>query len=223
MVLAYGRNFGEPIAAGVALKILNQSLENRSDFGVSMDLGMSVRLHHGLYLGATAREVLQRELKLIERAETIPMAVVAGLSWQNLAVSSQMRLTLALDAEKHVDRKIKVRAGAEAVLGDVLSFRGGYDRDNLALGTGIKYGRMNIDYAYRLVDYVDDMHHISISFLLGASTTERVRLRELAKLPPEPTEEEKRFSALMATADRYFRRFQLDSARAYFQQALPVQ
>jgi tetratricopeptide (TPR) repeat protein len=223
MVLAYGRNFGEPIAAGVALKILNQSLENRSDFGVSMDLGLSVRLHHGLYLGATAREVLQGELKLIERAETIPMAVIAGLSWQNLALSSQMRLTLALDAEKHLDRDIKVRAGAEAVLGDVLSFRGGYDRDNLALGTGIRYGRMNIDYAYKLVDYVDDVHHISISFFLGTSTTERIRLRELAKLPPEPTEEEKRFSALMATANRFFLRFQLDSARVYFQQALEMQ
>jgi tetratricopeptide (TPR) repeat protein len=67
------------------------------------------------------------------------------------------------------------------------------------------------------------LHHISISFLLGASTTERVRLRELAKLPPEPTEEEKRFNTLMATADRFFRRFQLDSARVYFQQALVMQ
>ena len=223
MVLAYGRNFGEPMAAGVALKILHQSLDNRSDFGVSMDLGLSVRLHHGLYLGATAREVLQYELTLIERAETIPAAVIAGLSWRDLALSSQMRLTLAVDVEKHMDREIKVRAGAEAVFGDVLSLRGGYDRDNLALGTGIKYRRINIDYAYKLVDYVDGLHHISISFLLGASTTERVRLRELAKLPPEPTEEEKRFNALMTTADRFFRRFQLDSARVYFQQALEMQ
>jgi tetratricopeptide (TPR) repeat protein len=70
---------------------------------------------------------------------------------------------------------------------------------------------------------VDDVHHISISFFLGTSTTERIRLRELAKLPPEPTEEEKRFSALMATANRFFLRFQLDSARVYFQQALEMQ
>jgi len=222
MVLAYGRNLGEPLAAGVALKVLNQTLENRSDFGISMDVGLSVRLHHGLYWGVNAREILQHELTLLEKGETIPMALIAGLSWRNLALSSQIRLSLAFDAEKHRDREIKVRAGAEAVFGDVLSLRGGYDRDNLAFGAGIKSRRMNIDYAYKIVDYVDGMHHISVSFLLGASTAERIRLRELAKLPPEPTEEEKRFSVLMATADRHFRRFQLDSARVYFQQALEM-
>ncbi|MCX6835691.1 MAG: PorV/PorQ family protein [candidate division Zixibacteria bacterium] len=223
MVLAYGRNLGEPLAAGLALKVLNQSLENRSDFGISMDLGLSVRLRHGLYWGASVREVLQHELTLLIEAEKIPMALVSGLSWRDLNLSSQVRLSLAFDVEKHADREFKVRAGAEAVLGDVLSLRGGYDRDNLAFGVGFKSRRMNIDYAYKIVDFIDGMHHISISFLLGASTTERIRLRELAKLPPELTEEEKRFNALMATADRYFRRFQLDSARAYFEQALQMQ
>lgn len=223
LVLAYGRNLGEPLATGLALKILNQALENRSDFGISMDVGLSVRLHHGIYWGASVREVLQHELTLLGEAEKIPMALVSGLSLRNLNLSSQVRLSLAFDAEKHADRDFKVRAGAEAVLADVLSLRGGYDRDNLAFGVGIKSHRINFDYAYKIVDYVDGMHHISISFLLGASMTERIRLRELAKLPPEPTEEEKRFNALMATADRYFRRFQLDSARVYFEQALQMQ
>jgi len=223
IVLAYGRNFSERAASGVALKILHQSLENRSDFGLSMDLGMSIRLRRGVAFGATLREFLQHELTLIEESETIPRALVAGLSWRDIALSDRIRLTLALDAEKHKERDIKVRAGAEAVFADALSLRGGYDRENLALGVGFKQRRMSIDYAYKLVDYVDGIHHISVSFLLGKSTTERVRLRELAKLPPEPTEEEKRFSALMATANQYFRRFQLDSARAYFEQALQMQ
>ena len=223
MVLAYGRNFGEATAGGAALKILHQSLENRSDFGVSMDLGFSLRLHRQVYFGATAREITQQKITLIESSETIPMALIAGLSWRNIALSDQMHLALSCDLEKNRDRDLKVRGGGEVGLQNVLFLRAGFDRDQLALGMGIKYHRMSIDYAYRLTDYVDNLHHVSVSFLLGSSTTERVRLRELAKLPPEPSEEEKRFMSLMNTADRFFRRFQLDSAKAYFQQALEMQ
>ena len=223
IVLAYGRNLSEPTAVGVALKILHQSLEVRSDFGLSMDLGISLKLKEQLHFSAVVREVLQHELVLHEESETIPSALVAGLSFRDLALSDQIRLTFALDIEKHKDRDLKIRAGTEAVLSDVLALRGGYDRESLAFGIGIRQRRLSIDYAYKLVDYADGIHHISLSFLLGTSTTERIRLRELAKLPPEPTEEEKRFSALMASADRFFRRFQLDSAKVYFEQALQMQ
>jgi tetratricopeptide (TPR) repeat protein len=51
---------------------------------------------------------------------------------------------------------------------------------------------------------------------------ERIRRRELAMRPPEPTEEEKQYMALLTTANQFFRRFQLDSATVYFQKALEM-
>jgi len=223
MLLAYGRAIGERISAGLALKILHQSLDNKSDFGVGLDLGISARLWDNLFVGAVVHDVVQPEFKLLDRSEKNPMAAVAGLCWKNLPLSEQIHLAFSLDLERLDGRDPKVRAGAEVTLHDVLAVRLGYDRDNLSLGTGVKYRRINIDYAYKLVDYVDGLHHVSVSFLIGPSSAERIRQRELAKLPPEPTEEEKRFAALMDMANRFFRRFQLDSAGVYFRQALEMQ
>jgi tetratricopeptide (TPR) repeat protein len=132
-------------------------------------------------------------------------------------------VALALDLEKQAGRDAKIRTGGEVTLYDVLSLRSGYDREDVSFGVGVKSGRIRADYAYKLVDYTDGIHHVSLSFMLGMSTPERIRLREQAKLPPEPTEEEKRFASLMDTANRYFRRFQLDSASYYFGQALDMQ
>jgi tetratricopeptide (TPR) repeat protein len=223
MLLAYGRHIGERMSAGLAIKILHQSLDNKSDFGVGLDLGFSARLRDNLVVGAVVLDLVQPEFKLLDRPEKNPMAAAAGLCWKDLPLSEQIRLALSLDVERLDGRDLKVRAGTEAVLHDVLAVRLGFDRDNLTLGMGVKYRRINIDYAYKLVDYVDDIHHISVSFLVGPSTAERIRRRELALLPPEPTEEEKRFAALMDTANRFFRRFQLDSAGVYFRQALEMQ
>ncbi|MEW5796408.1 MAG: PorV/PorQ family protein [Candidatus Zixiibacteriota bacterium] len=223
IVLGYGRNLGERLAAGLSLEIFQQSLDNNSDFGTGLDAGINVRLWRNLRLSAVAHEILRHELILVERAEKSPLVIQTGLSWAAFELSDHASVTAAVDLEKQEERNLKTRSGVEVTLHDALALRAGYDRDNFAGGVGLKAGRIKVDYAYKMVDYTDGIHHISLSFLLGKPTDERIRLRELAKLPPEPTEEEKRFAGLMDTANRYFRRFQLDSAAAYFQMALEMQ
>ncbi len=223
VLLSYGRKIIKPVSAGMTLQIFQQSLDSRSDFGMGLDVGLRIRLWKSLNASLVAHDLLQHDLVLLERPEKTNMVVVAGLGLQKLTLSKDLRLALDFDAEKQADREYKARAGGEVTIYDVLSLRGGYDRDNLSLGVGFKSKRIRIDYAYKFVDYTDGMHHISLSFLLGMSTSERIRQRELAKLPPEPTAEEKQFAALMENANRFFRRFQLDSASYYFSQALKMQ
>jgi len=223
LLLAYGRNFSDLLAAGVSLKIIHQSLDSYSDFGVGIDAGLNIKLYRNLHLGAVGRELLQSELKLVTLSEKTPRAASVGLSLHDLALSEPTRLSLNIDLEKNDGRDIQMHAGAEILFHNQFALRVGYDRDELAFGTGLKYGLLKLDYAYKLVDYVQDLHHISVSFLLGKSTAERIRLRELALLPPEPTEEEKQFAALIDHADSFFHRFQLDSARVYFLAALDMQ
>jgi tetratricopeptide (TPR) repeat protein len=222
LMLAYGRNFGDRTAAGVGLKIVHQSLDNYSDFGIGIDAGFTIKLYRSLHVGAVGRELLQPELKLITVSEKTPRSGSAGLSLRDLALSDPVRLALNLDLEKTDGRDIRVHAGAEISFVDQFALRVGYDRDEIAFGAGLKRGRLKLDYAYKLVDQVRDLNHISVSFLLGKSTAERIRLRELALLPPEPTEAEKRYAALMERADYFFHRFQLDSARVYLLDGLDM-
>ena len=223
LMLAYGRNFSDRLAIGMSLKIIHQSLDHYSDFGVGVDAGFNIKLYRNLHLGVVGNELLQSELKLVTLSEKTPRAVSVGLSLHDLALSEPTRVSLNIDLEKNDGRDIQMHAGAEILFHKQFALRVGYDRDELAFGTGIQHGRLKLDYAYKLVDYVRDLHHFSVSFLIGKSTTEMIRLRELALLPPEPTEEEKQFAALTTQANRFFHRFQLDSARVYFLAALDMQ
>ncbi len=220
MLLSYGRNVGRFLSTGISLKIVNQSLDNVSDYGVGLDLGWRIDICHGLALGAIARNLMQPELALDSLSEKTPRSVTGGLSLSQLHLSEHTSFSAGVDLEKHEDRAFKVHAGAELSFLDRYNLRAGYDRDNLTLGVGLRHGRLKVDYAYKLVDYVDNIHHFSLSFFLGKSVSEQIRLRELAKLPPEPSEEEKQFRALMETANSYLRRFELDSAAVYFERAL---
>jgi len=222
-MLSYGRSLGDRFSIGTSLKIVRQSLSGHSDFGIGLDLGFTGKIYRHLSLGVAARDILAPELQLLTSTERTPISVIGGLSLSDLAVSEYVQLTAAIDLEKTQDRGIKIRTGAEMIFHDAFALRLGYDRDNASLGAGLKYRRLNIDYAYKLVDYVSDIHHFSISFLLGKSVQEQIRLRELAALPPEPTEEEKQFAALMEQGNLYLHRFYLDSAAYYFSEALKYQ
>jgi len=222
MLLSYGRNFGSRFAAGVSLKILYQSLAEYSDFGIGADAALTARLVGNLNLGLIARDLMQAEMELREVVERTPRSFMLGLAWRDLAVAERFRVTASCDLEKHSDKDVKLHAGAEATLYDLFLARVGYDRDNVAFGVGLRHGRLSFDYAYKLTDYLADVHHFTVSFKLGISVPERIRRRELAKLPPEPTEEEKRLAQLTDSANYYFRRFQLDSATFYFRRALAM-
>ena len=220
LMIGYGRNLGEPMSVGVTLKIVNQALDEFSDFAIGADIGMRARLTRHISFGAAVRDLIPAKLQLDSTSERTPVSLAGGVSLRDLAISPYVRFTTAFDLEKAEDRDIKLHVGGECLLHDKYAFRVGYDRDDIAFGAGLKQGRLRIDYAYKMVDYVEDIHHFTLSILVGKSVEEQKRLRELAKLPPEPTEEEKRFAALQDTANYYMHRFLLDSAAAYFRMAL---
>jgi tetratricopeptide (TPR) repeat protein len=222
LMMSYGHGLGESARLGTTLKVVNMALDDKSDFSLGLDLGFQAGLYRSLRMGVIARDVLPAELVLDSTGEEMPPSIAGGLFLQDVRLSPQAALTLGCDLEKFEDKACKVHAGAELALYGDYYLRGGWDRDNLALGGGLRHGRLAIDYAYKLVDYVGDLHHFSVSLRLGKSLTERKRLRELALRPPEPTEEEKLFTATMNRANSFLHRVQLDSAAAAFQDALAL-
>jgi tetratricopeptide (TPR) repeat protein len=219
-MLSYGRRLSRAASLGVTVKIVHQALDNRSDFAVGLDAGVTARIYRHLHLGLVAHDLARPELKLEQMKERLPTSVGGGLALRDLSLSPFARATATIEVEKSDDRDALLHTGAELTLHETLALRLGYDRDNLTIGTGLKINRMHFDYAYKLVDWVADIHQVSVSLGVGMSVAEKKRRQELALLPPEPTEEELRLQELLATANRFFHRFQLDSARTYFQMAL---
>ncbi|MEE8577839.1 MAG: PorV/PorQ family protein, partial [candidate division Zixibacteria bacterium] len=182
VLLSYGRAFGPGLSAGLSVKALNQSLSGYSDWAVGADAGMVVGLTSRLDLAVAVRDIIEPTLKLKSSKEEIPRSFAAGLALSDIQLFSNIALNTAVDLVKQADRKLQAHAGAEFLFAEVAAIRSGFDKDNFAFGAGVKIKAIQIDYAYRLMDYVDDSHRFSVTFSLGQGRGERFSGEQ--RIPP---------------------------------------
>jgi len=223
-LLGYGRKFGRHVSWGGTLKIVNQSLDDQSDYGLGADFGLRAQLYRGFTVGVALRNVAPPELTLDSSSDKMPFVAVAGLGIQRIHISQFMTAGLAVDLEKAGDRPYAVHSGLELLLGRTLALRTGYDRDNFSFGAGLSTGRLKFDYAYKILDYIENSHRFSLSLLLGPSVSVQLerREREAQQRSTQMFEDERKrqFEAYREKADKYYRNLRLDSALTYYQRAL---
>ncbi|MBN1213256.1 MAG: PorV/PorQ family protein [candidate division Zixibacteria bacterium] len=224
-ILAYGHRLFKGLSIGASLKVVNQSLDDNSVYGVGADIALDWRLYKHLSLGFIARDIIPAQLELKGYTETTPNSFTGGLAVRDIDFIGQTRLTASLDLEKHEQRDVKIHVGARLAFYDSYILRAGYDRDNLSFGAGLKLHRFKFDYAYKVMDYIEDSHNFSLAVLIGSSTAERME-KKRRLYAPEPVKEvvvderQREFMRLKTKADYFFRQFQLDSALTYYHQSL---
>ncbi|MBK7141083.1 MAG: PorV/PorQ family protein [bacterium] len=223
-LLAYGRNFGKSLSAGMTFKVLNSSIDDLSDYGIGLDAGMQLDLFKHMSLGVMARDIIPPQLTLDSLSEDAPVSLIGGLALNRAPLSGSLALSAAVDLEKIEDRDLLVHTGVELLIAEKYALRGGYDRDDFTFGAGIGYGRLKIDYAYKLMDYIEDSHRFSLSILIGPSVTEQKRRRETEEAERGDLmlqgERDRQFQFFRAKADTFYQRLELDSALSYYQRAL---
>ncbi len=226
-ILSYGKSLQGGISAGLSFKIVNQSLDNLSDYGFGFDVGMMARYRRHLGIGLLFRDMVPPELTLASSSESNPISIVGGVSLRDLVLSKSERLTASVDIEKVESRSTMVHSGIELTLQNYYMLRAGYDRDNFSFGAGLQIRRIKLDYAYKMFDYIEDSHRFSLSILLGKSIDQQNSERELAEQAKGSIllEDERRrqFDFYKEKADEFYNRFRLDSALVYYQRALAFQ
>ncbi|MEW5995270.1 MAG: PorV/PorQ family protein, partial [Candidatus Zixiibacteriota bacterium] len=222
-LLSYGRVVNDDASIGLSFKVMHQSLADFSDYGIGLDLGGRARLYRDLYCGLLIRDLIPPRLDLDGASESIPQSVVGGLSWHRFSVSERLTVTPILEVEKIEDRSVKLHAGVEGVLDGAYALRVGYDRDNLSFGTGLTRRGFKIDYAYKIMDVIDDSHRISFSYFFGEPlSVQKQRRRQAVPSTTEVIEAQQRreFVRYREKAEVSFEANDLDSALVYYQWAL---
>ncbi|MFQ6008135.1 MAG: PorV/PorQ family protein [Candidatus Zixiibacteriota bacterium] len=223
-LVSYGRELKEGFSLGVSLKTINQNLGDYYDYGVGLDLGMMAHLNNRLTAGFIIRDMIPPTIELEEKSEAQPVTVVSGLSLRNTKLTERVGLVASLELEKIEERNMKVHTGAEVVFDKTYALRAGYDRDNLSFGAGFVYRRLKIDYAYKILDYIEDSHRFSISFLLGPAVSEQVRKKRFEESQRRTDlledERQRQLAFYKAKADKFYQLRQFDSALTYYQRAL---
>ena len=224
LLISYGRNLREELALGLNLKVVNQTLDTYSDYGVGLDFGVMADLYKNLSAGVIIRDMIPASLKLDTTSELTPLTVAGGLSIKQIKLTGRATLTASFELEKVENRSIKVHTGVEAVFDRAYALRMGYDRDNFSFGVGLAYRRLKIDYAYKFLDYINDSHRFSLSFLIGPSVSEQKlqkqsenRQRSAALLAEE---RHRQFIFYKEKADMFYEQTRLDSALTYYHMAL---
>ncbi len=224
IVVAYGRKLRGPITAGVSLKALYQSLDIYSDWGIGMDFGMTAEPFRHITMGMIVRDMIPATISLDQDGETLPITVAGGVAVHDIDLGGHLTGLMSVELEKIEDRDTRLHTGAEVVFDKMYALRAGYDRDNLSFGAGFQYGRFKMDYAYKVLDYVDDSHRFSISYEIGTSIPDQARAHQ--------AEEQRKGSALIEDerrrqflfnkdkGDEFYRQYRLDSALTYYQRAL---
>ncbi|KAA3630904.1 MAG: hypothetical protein DWP97_14335 [Calditrichaeota bacterium] len=223
-VLAYGKNLKGGFSIGLSFKIVNQTLDSLSDYGFGLDLGMTAKLHKYVRAGVIFRDVIPPELELAATAETIPVTLSGGIALDSYPLFKDAVVNSSFEIEKIENRDMKVHTGLEMILSERYAVRTGYDRDNLSFGAGVVINNLSFDYAYKVMDYIDDSHRFTLSFNIGSSVEERLAREEqlIEERGSELVEEERtsQFEFYRDRAENYHRRYMLDSASVYYQRAL---
>jgi tetratricopeptide (TPR) repeat protein len=204
--------------------VVNSSIDDLSDYGLGLDAGLRIGLTKHFSIGAMARDLVPPQLKLDSSADESPMTIAGGIAMDRIPLSGSLALTAALDMEKIENRKTLLHGGVELLFAEHYAIRGGYDRDNLTLGAGLGYGRLKIDYAVKLMEYLEDSHRFSLSILIGPSISEQQRRRQAAEAQRGSLmlkgERDRQLQFFQAKADTFYQRLELDSALSYYQRAL---
>ena len=223
-LLGYGRKFGHSVSVGATFKIINQSLDAESDYGLGADLGLRAQLYRNLSFGLALRNVASPELTLDSTSDKMPIVVIGGLGLQQIPLSRTLNASVAFDLEKTADHPLAIRTGLELGVGRALAMRAGYGRSNLNLGAGLTTGRLRFDYAYEILDYIENSHRFSLSVTLGPSVTVQLERREQAarQRSTQMFEDERKrlFETNRQKANEFYGELRLDSALTYYQRAL---
>ncbi len=224
LLLSYGNRIHEKINLGTNLKIVYQSIDHYSDYGLALDFGIKAQLTKHISTGFIARDIIPAEIKLISTTETLPTSIVGGVSYKNSFYDNMVDLITAFEIEKNENRSSKVHVGSELTFSNKYSLRAGYDRDNISFGLGYIYNNLHIDYTYKVLDYIDDSHRFSLSFLIGPSVEQRnqsqIKKQKSIGSKLIIDEKAKSFELYKAKADGFFYQLEFDSALSYYNRAL---
>ncbi len=183
ILLGYARSITSSLAAGLNVKLDNQSFGDYSASGVGMDIGILATQHlpgHSfvkmLREGFALRNVIEPSLKLDREKVTDPMDLAFGVS--ALSRFGNVTLVTSFDVLRPRQSPLDFRFGQEVTYDDHFALRVGLDDVTPTYGFGARFRQFALDYAYRSQD-LGDNHRISLGVRFGASVPEqRARARE---------------------------------------------
>lgn len=177
LLVGYAASIRSSLAAGVNLKIDNQSFGGYSGSGVGLDLGFLASKAIGgdsflrrVSAGLAIQNLVEPTVKLDQDDVPDPINVTLGAS--AVAGTRNMSFVTTLDAVSPRYSPRRLRFGQEICYADVFAVRVGLDGSTPTFGAGAMWRGVTVNYAYRDED-LGANHRISLTLRFGQSLDEQ--------------------------------------------------
>ena len=158
------------LSVGVSGKFLYEKIYVDESDGAAVDFGARYQIDRHFAVAAAISNIGSMST-LLNEPIILPAGVRLGASYQ-AAATDLFAFTLASDVLKTFkDNGSRVDVGGELAYNSFLAFRTGYqfgyDAKGLSAGFGLRYGLIQLDYAYvPFLDQLGDTHTFALTFSL---------------------------------------------------------
>jgi len=171
--LSYARSLTDKFSAGLSVNYVQTGLDDIKgtsvtfDFGTLYEIGMM-----GAKIGMSIQNI-GSEMQFIDEKVQMPVFFRVGGSF-NVLQQGDSRILTSAEFTHPPDNSEKLNLGAEYAFRDFFFLRGGYkmnyDTEGLTGGFGVKFpltqsksSVARIDYAYSDLQYLSDVHRVSMN------------------------------------------------------------
>ncbi|HSG28038.1 MAG TPA: PorV/PorQ family protein, partial [Candidatus Krumholzibacterium sp.] len=164
---------------GSSVKVLTQSIGDRSDTGTGLDIGIlyTPDVIDGLVIGCNVQDMIGAETKLVTEPDKVYRTIMLGAGYTRRFTSgSSLLLSVQIDMPELADKDL--RFGAEYNYKDRISFRAGFDSESITAGVGFGWNRYKGDYGFFTREEAGSSHPFSVVARIGPSIEDRIRSEE---------------------------------------------
>ncbi|MBN1971619.1 MAG: hypothetical protein JXR48_12665 [Candidatus Delongbacteria bacterium] len=178
--LSLGKRYNEVLNYGVSAKILYKGFEEESAFGLGFDLSMLYKMNDDLNFAAKLQDVTTSGLFWTTgENEFIKPSLYGGAEynffWEYLDSSIKLISGMRVGSEGYNENAaisfsefdVTFNGGAELLLNEFITLRGGSEMERWSVGAGINLYGVSLDYAFKPDDELGDTHKASISYGWG--------------------------------------------------------
>lgn len=162
--LSYGKLILAGIHAGLSIKFIIKSIEDKSYMGFNSDIAFYRAFGDTWDIGLLLKNVIPVGVKFEEGEEKFITSIRTGFGLKLL----DKQLRIAVDAEKYfIESNPVIYAGIEYGLFNILFLRGGYNTSgDISSGIGISYKDIFFDYGMTFNELVMS-HKFALSYRFG--------------------------------------------------------
>ncbi|MFH1755408.1 MAG: PorV/PorQ family protein [Candidatus Latescibacterota bacterium] len=171
VTVGFSRYILPNLSGGVAAKYVYQKIDEESATGWAFDVGLyHIAKIPGVKFAAAITNV-GKPMKFVSEEYALPRSIKVGGSYEREIPAAKGAILLAVDVLFPNDADVREHFGAEYGFEQQIflraGYKAGYESQGATFGFGVKYQKVNVDYAFLLIQNdLGDSHRIGFSFSL---------------------------------------------------------